>query len=442
MGNNREDVMVLDLNQEPSDQLHEPFVGIEFILNELETAHGRIEERIRQLEAVSLRARQRRRWHGNETPEITNLTAGHSAADSENEVLPHTRDNDIAERQRNTVNGKGKKRDYSLLIAKALEMDPYAKEENNRGSYFDCNICLSMARDPILTCCGHLFCWPCFYQLSCTHANVKECPVCKGEVTDTSITPIYGSGKGQSSCKSKASELEVPPRPHAHRIESMRQQLISQGPPPTLIEERIVHLSNIIGAMGERARAQDSSSAQPAGERSSFVPSRYRTSRTLPPTERTSSQHFDSNQVSRLLLQGAASFSSLSSALNSEMDSPERLVEGLEAYSSNHHMRSDRQSLHVDTGADVAAVAAEFIQPEIQTSDIASEITAAMVSSALSFRMNIAPAVVGSENQTSDTEINSTNSTVPSSSSRRSGIPRASDGSNEVSRETRRRRLR
>lgn len=431
--------MALDLNQEPADQPHEPFVGLELILNELETAHGRIEERIRQIEAVAFRATQRRRWHAIGNPESTNVTSGHAAADSQNEVLLHGSDNDNAARERNRERFKGKKRDYTLLIAKALEMDPSAKEESNRGNFFDCNICLYMARDPILTCCGHLFCWPCFYQLSYAYLNTKECPVCKGEVTDTSITPIYGSGNGNYSRMSKASGLEVPPRPNAQRIESMRQQLLSQGPSPSMIEERIVQLSNIIGAMGERTRALDSFIAQPAGERSSFVPSRYRTSRTLPPLEMTSNQHFDSSQVSRRLLR-ASPFSSLSSALYSEMDSAERLVEDQEAYGNNRHMRTDQQSPHVDTSADAVSYVAEFIQPEIQALDIAGDISAAMVPSSLSFRTNIAPAVVGPENQTVDAEINSA---MPSSSSRRrSSIPRVSGVSNEVSRETRRRRLR
>ncbi|KAF3449983.1 hypothetical protein FNV43_RR06062 [Rhamnella rubrinervis] len=436
----REDVMALDLNQEPADHPHEPFVGLELILNELETAHERIEERIRQIEAVALRATQRRRWHAIGNPEITNVTSGHAATDSQDEDLLHTRDTDNAAPEGNTASFKGRKRDYTLLIAKALEMDPSTKEESNRGSYFDCNICLYMARDPILTCCGHLFCWPCFYQLSYTDLNAKECPVCKGEVTDTSIIPIYGGGNGNYSRKSKASGLEVPPRPNARRIESMRQQLLSHGPSPSMIEERIVQLSNIIGAMGERTRALDSFIAQPAGERSSFVPSRYRTSRTLPPLETTSNRHFDFGQVSRLSLQGAAPFSSHSSALNSEMDSVERLVENQEAYSNNRHMRTDQQSLHVDS-ADTASYVAEFIQPEIQTSEVTGEISASMVvPPSLSFRTDIAPAVVGSENQTMNAEINST--VLPSSSRRRSGMPRVSGVSNEVPRETRRRRLR
>lgn len=415
--------MVLDLNQEPLDQPDE----FESMLNDLETTHGRIEERIRQLEAVTARSRQRAR---------RDVSAGYAASDSENEGRLHSRDDDIAAQERTTESGKAGKRDCTILIAKALDMGPNAKEESNKGSYFDCNICLSMARDPILTCCGHLFCWPCFYRLSYADSKAKECYVCKGKVTETSIIPIYGNGNYNYSRESKTPSLKVPPRPSAHRIESMRQRSISQGLSPSQIDERIQQISNIFGAMGERTRALDNFSAQPAAERSNFVPSRYRTSRTLPSTESTSNQHYDSSQVSRLLLQGAVSFSSLSSELNSAVDNAERLVEDLQAYSNNRHMRrSHRQSPHVDN-ADAASNVAAFVQPEIQTSDTAAEISAAMLPSDLSLRTDIVPLVVGSD-QTMDAEINST-----VSSRRRSGIPRVSDVNHEVSREARRRRLR
>ncbi|XP_010942720.1 uncharacterized protein [Elaeis guineensis] len=99
------------------------------------------------------------------------------------------------------------------------------------ASEFECNICLDTAKEPVVTPCGHLFCWRCLYQW--LHANpvFPECPVCKGKVHENNITPIYGRGGSDTTVKKKVSgedgnlELKIPPRPHAHRTESLRQEL-------------------------------------------------------------------------------------------------------------------------------------------------------------------------------------------------------------------------
>lgn len=423
MDNNpREDIMVLDLNQEPLDQSNDSLHGLESILNDMEATHGHIEERIRQLEAVTSRARQRRRLNESQPPAANaNMNAGNIPAPVHNEGRQHNADDATAGGDRTIKSGKTNKRDGAHLIALALGLDADTKKS---GSFFDCNICLAMAKDPVLTCCGHLFCWPCFYHLSYVHSNAKECPVCEGEVMDTSIIPIYGSGNSKYSCKSKQSALKIPRRPNAHRIESIRQQLISQEPSPSLIEERIQQLSNMVGGMSERSRAPDSSSMHALAERARSMPSRRSTFQTSTLIGETSNLHHDALHVTRL-------FSSLSSVLNSAMDSAERLVENLEAIGNSHHMRRSHQlSPHV-LSRDAAAV----IQPESLTSDTAAEMNFSLLPSASSSRINISPSV-GSENQTMDTE---TNSIVPSSSSRRrNGIPRVSDASSGVSHEGRR----
>ncbi|KAI3697360.1 hypothetical protein L6452_30323 [Arctium lappa] len=182
-----------------------------------------IVDRIRQLEAVTARANQRqrlRRFINNPEFNYTSVIDSAVAVRNENQG-----DNGVVE---GPINGGGEervsncKRDVSHL-AKALKMDLDGKKADNGGNFFDCNICLDMAKDPILTCCGHLFCWGCFYQVPYVDSISKECPACKGEVIDSNITPIYGNGKN-----SQVFELEngvkIPPRPHARRVEGVRQQ--------------------------------------------------------------------------------------------------------------------------------------------------------------------------------------------------------------------------
>ncbi|KAJ7567270.1 hypothetical protein O6H91_02G139800 [Diphasiastrum complanatum] len=96
----------------------------------------------------------------------------------------------------------------------------------NAGNY-ECNVCLEMALEPVLTSCGHLFCWPCLYQWLYIHSEDEECPVCKGSVSESDIIPIYGRGDATFPARHPFSDCPdfVPPRPHARRTESFRQRL-------------------------------------------------------------------------------------------------------------------------------------------------------------------------------------------------------------------------
>ncbi|KAF4397724.1 hypothetical protein G4B88_027593 [Cannabis sativa] len=324
----REDVMDLDLNLEPLEEPQYSWHGVESLLNELETAQGRIEARIRQLEVATRERQARRQLQARSPPSIVDVTSVQTAssdAPRSSTILFSGNDPSVAQESPMEI-VKGNKRNCTELIAKALATDPNENIGGHRsGDFFDCNICLEIAMEPILTCCGHLFCWPCFYHLPYEHGNVKECPVCAGEVVESALVPIYGNGDNKYSRKSKESGLEFPPRPQAKRTESKRQFRLSRGIQlPPRIEERIQLLTNIVGNVEGRA---------------SSVLNQYETE---PPV---SSQRRDAVNFSRQLLHGSASFSSLSSAL----DSAERLVDDLETYGNSFPtVSSGQQSLNDD----------------------------------------------------------------------------------------------
>ncbi|CAL9074247.1 Zinc finger, C3HC4 type (RING finger) [Musa troglodytarum] len=103
-------------------------------------------------------------------------------------------------------------------------------KSGNAAANFECNICYDLAKDPVVTPCGHLFCWFCLYQWLHAHSVNSECPVCKGHVLEINVTPIYGRGGEETKDHKKCGEdgqsgLKIPPRPHANRIESFRQQV-------------------------------------------------------------------------------------------------------------------------------------------------------------------------------------------------------------------------
>ena len=41
-----------------------------------------------------------------------------------------------------------------------------SKENDADNSEFECNICFDSPNQPVVTPCGHLYCWPCIYRVS------------------------------------------------------------------------------------------------------------------------------------------------------------------------------------------------------------------------------------------------------------------------------------
>jgi len=82
---------------------------------------------------------------------------------------------------------------------------------------FVCNICLDHASEPVVTMCGHLYCWPCIYKWMCQQES-PQCPVCKAAVSKDRLIPIYGRGGSTHDPRLSAAESDaVPDRPAAPR---------------------------------------------------------------------------------------------------------------------------------------------------------------------------------------------------------------------------------
>ncbi|KAJ4785284.1 E3 ubiquitin-protein ligase [Rhynchospora pubera] len=68
------------------------------------------------------------------------------------------------------------------------------------SSSFDCNICLESVSEPVVTVCGHLYCWSCINGW--VHHQHKTtgptCPTCKSPISYNSLIPLYGQGSSTS----------------------------------------------------------------------------------------------------------------------------------------------------------------------------------------------------------------------------------------------------
>lgn len=102
-------------------------------------------------------------------------------------------------------------------------------EQGTNGG-FDCNICLDFVHDPVVTFCGHLYCWPCIYKwihyqsVSAEKLDQQEpqCPVCKAVVSKETLVPLYGRGQTTKHSEAKAPHpgLVIPQRPSTPRCGS------------------------------------------------------------------------------------------------------------------------------------------------------------------------------------------------------------------------------
>ena len=72
-----------------------------------------------------------------------------------------------------------------------------SKKPSESGNNFECTICLDTAKEPVLTKCGHMFCWPCIYNWLDSKGGKAKCPNCKNEIfiNNASDTVCDGCGK-------------------------------------------------------------------------------------------------------------------------------------------------------------------------------------------------------------------------------------------------------
>lgn len=112
-------------------------------------------------------------------------------------------------------------RDVPLQQQKWKSSSPAKAASENDSPCFECNICLDSAHDPVVTLCGHLFCWPCIYKWihvqssSLESEHQPQCPVCKANISDSSLVPLYGRGASTPDSEAKKPQLGlvIPRRP-------------------------------------------------------------------------------------------------------------------------------------------------------------------------------------------------------------------------------------
>lgn len=108
----------------------------------------------------------------------------------------------------------GDQLDFHHQSAPSSETRIISSPQNNNNismdARFSCNICFDAVTEPVVTQCGHLYCWPCLYRwlepgmypaervrlglnptLIQPDSGRRSCPVCKAGCSVDTIVPIY-----------------------------------------------------------------------------------------------------------------------------------------------------------------------------------------------------------------------------------------------------------
>ncbi|KAH9410639.1 hypothetical protein HK407_12g17700 [Ordospora pajunii] len=85
------------------------------------------------------------------------------------------------------------------------DLDAESGVQYEAGQYA-CSICYLSPEDPVVTFCGHLYCWGCIYAWSQSVGGCRLCPVCRSKMSIEEVIPVL-------SVSSKRRCGRIPPKP-------------------------------------------------------------------------------------------------------------------------------------------------------------------------------------------------------------------------------------
>mmetsp|Transcript_7905 Transcript_7905/g.11402 ORF Transcript_7905/g.11402 Transcript_7905/m.11402 type:complete len:377 (-) Transcript_7905:577-1707(-) len=123
-----------------------------------------------------------------------------------------------------------------------------------KDSRFSCNICLDAVSEPVVTQCGHLYCWSCLYRWlepgilpeerkgllpqsaqfgnSIVDTSRRRCPVCKAECSVQTLIPLYVRNEQQN-------QQQTPSATHKNKRRNKRSIMKNPSNDNSNSEERL-----------------------------------------------------------------------------------------------------------------------------------------------------------------------------------------------------------
>ena len=133
----------------------------------------------------------------------------------------------------NTENNRNKHHKRAISHGSFHQPPNHARSHSQTepNNIFDCNICLDSATDPVITMCGHLYCWSCIYKwMEAQKKQSPFCPVCKADIQKINMIPIYGRGRTKKDPRLQHQNRRdrIPQRPSGQRPASRSDELVAE----------------------------------------------------------------------------------------------------------------------------------------------------------------------------------------------------------------------
>ncbi|KAH8921265.1 hypothetical protein BT69DRAFT_1264672 [Atractiella rhizophila] len=175
------------------------------------------------------------------------LSGSSTSNTNDNDDDNHNDNNSVSlgkRRRRRSTRWKGKKRARTILLP---PKSAHAFSSDVLGT-LECQICLSLFLQPIITSCGHTFCFTC---LSRSLDHNPACPSCRHPVKELGFLPFLpvdvGKGKEKEGGRNRNLALEAilegPFGPHTeYRLKLIASELPNDLPTPIFIHSLVFPL--------------------------------------------------------------------------------------------------------------------------------------------------------------------------------------------------------
>ena len=160
------------------------------------------------------------------------------------------------------------------------------EKESTTASLFDCGVCLDTASEPVVTFCGHLFCWGCLYKwMQASESSAVLCPICKVPVSQDCIIPLYsGRMAGTPTGSPAKSPAHTPQHPGMHPPRPRRIPLqlpgdmthAAAGLPAARADDDAGFAGGVQGMASSLLALQSPSSSQPEAAAAPLSPEQVR----------------------------------------------------------------------------------------------------------------------------------------------------------------------